>query len=243
MRASNWEFKNRALIFGMIFAVAFGLYALDPVNSTAALANRMAVMLGANATLLARLLFGLATFILVIAALVRTWASSYLNASTVYASEVKTDALVADGPYRYVRNPLYFGNLLLAVGMGAMVSRAGFFVAIAAMLLFCYRLIFREESDFEVRQGGEYAQYRARVPRLVPSLVPRVPSAGRPGRWADGFRAESWCWGFAAAVGVFALTLNNAAFFGLLAGSIAAIWIISSATGKSRGARPTGSQR
>ncbi|HEX2715284.1 MAG TPA: isoprenylcysteine carboxylmethyltransferase family protein, partial [Candidatus Acidoferrales bacterium] len=76
---------------------------------------------------LARLLFAFAAFLLVVAALIRTWASSYLHAGVVYAAEVKTESLVADGPYRRVRNPLYFANVLMAIGMGALMSRAGFF--------------------------------------------------------------------------------------------------------------------
>jgi hypothetical protein len=39
MKATNWEFANRALVFGLIFAFAFPLYSLDHQNSTAALAN------------------------------------------------------------------------------------------------------------------------------------------------------------------------------------------------------------
>ena len=73
---------------------------------------------------------------LVLAALIRTWASAYLHAGVVYAPEVKTESLVADGPYRRVRNPFYFANVLIAIGMGAMMSRIGFFVAVVAMLVF-----------------------------------------------------------------------------------------------------------
>ena len=39
MRATNWEFTNRALVFGLIFGFAFSVYVIDPQNSTAALAN------------------------------------------------------------------------------------------------------------------------------------------------------------------------------------------------------------
>ncbi|HTC90846.1 MAG TPA: hypothetical protein VK686_21225 [Bryobacteraceae bacterium] len=48
-----------------------------------------------------------------------------------------------------MRNPLYFANVLMAIGMGALMSRIGFFIVVLAMLLFCYRLILREESALE----------------------------------------------------------------------------------------------
>ena len=227
MRATHWEFTNRALVFGLIFGLAFPLYSLDRQNSTAALADWLGARLGNDSDLLARLLFGCAAFLLVAAALIRTWASSYLQANVVYATEVKTASLVADGPYRRVRNPLYFANVLMAAGMGSMMSRTGSVVVIVAMLVFCYRLILREESDLKANQGEQYERYRGAVPRLWPSLWPRIPSSGRRARWAEGFKAESWCWGFAAAVGAFAITLNIKVFFGILGTGLVLLWLSS----------------
>jgi protein-S-isoprenylcysteine O-methyltransferase Ste14 len=227
MRATNWEFKNRALVFGMIFGCSFVLYSVDQQNSAAALANWLSPRLGIDANLLGRLLFACATFLLLAAALIRTWASSYLQAQVVYAAAVKTESLVADGPYRHMRNPLYFANIFLALGLGAMMSRPGFFVAVAAMLVFCYRLIFREEADLEASQGESYKRYRNAVPRLIPALSPRVPSAGRPAAWANGFKAEFWCWGIAVSVGAFAVTLNSPVFFVILGISLGVFWFSS----------------
>jgi protein-S-isoprenylcysteine O-methyltransferase Ste14 len=225
MRATNWEFKNRALVFGLIFGVSFSVYFIDPQNSGAALANWLGAARAMDANLVARLLFALAACLLAGAALLRTWASAYLQSSVVYASEVKTASLVADGPYRHTRNPLYFANILLALGMGAMMSRIGFFVAVLAMLVFCYRLIFREEFDLQASQGEQYKRYRNAVPRLLPSLGPRTASGGRQGSWAAGFRAEFWCWGFAASVASFAITLNTTVSLVILAASIVVLWL------------------
>jgi hypothetical protein len=116
---------------------------------------------------------------------------------------------------------------LMVLGMGAMMSRAGFAVAVAAMVLFTYRLIWREEAGLEAAQGESYRSYRAAVPRLWPSLWPRIASAGGEARWKEGFCAESWCWGFAAAVGAFAITLTLKLFFGILAASVVVFWVSS----------------
>jgi protein-S-isoprenylcysteine O-methyltransferase Ste14 len=239
MRATYWEFKNRALVFGLIFGFSYSAYVLDRQNSAAALANWLGAARGIDSDLIARCLFILAACLLVIAALIRTWASSYLNANVVYASEVKTESLVADGPYRHMRNPLYFANMLLALGMGAMMSRIGFFVGVFAMAVFCYRLIFREEAELLANQGEQYKRYQNAVPRLWPALQPRTASAGRQANWAAGFRAEFWCWGFAIAVAAFAITLNSTAFFVILAASVVLLWLSSLVIQKkTRGARP-----
>src|SRR5437879_7881923 len=225
MKATNWEFTNRALVFGLIFGFAFPLYFLDHQNSTATLANWLGARLQMDADLVARLLFAFAAFLLVVAALIRTWASSYLRAAVVYAAEVKTESLVADGPYRQVRNPLYFANVVMAIGMGAMMSRPGFFVAVVAMLVFCYRLILREEAELQASQGEQYERYRKAVPRLVPTLWPHIASAGRPARWSAGFKAEFWYWGFAAGLLALTATLNIKLFFAILGASIVLLWL------------------
>jgi protein-S-isoprenylcysteine O-methyltransferase Ste14 len=234
MRATNWEFKNRAMIFGLIFGLSFSVYFIDPQNAAAALANWMEATRGIDANLVARLVFVFATCLLVAAAFFRTWASSYLQANVVYAAEVKTASLVADGPYRHVRNPLYFANVLLALGMGVMMSRTGSFVALTAMLVFCYRLIFREESELHATQGEQYDRYRNAVPRLWPSLKPRTASSGKNALPIEGFKAEFWCWGFAASVAAFAITLNTTVFFVVLGASVAVFWLSSSILEKAR---------
>src|SRR5947209_5287879 len=153
MRATDWEFKNRAMLFGMIFFLSFFLQSIDHLNATTWLAARLAPHLGWNEDRLAQLLFAVAAVLMILAAIVRTWGSAYLKSEVVYASEIKTAALVADGPYRHVRNPLYFGNVLMGLGMGALASRTGYVVLQVLMLLFCYRLIFREEAELRAAQG------------------------------------------------------------------------------------------
>jgi protein-S-isoprenylcysteine O-methyltransferase Ste14 len=228
MKATNWEFKNRAVIFGLIISLGFLFYFVDPQNASAALANRLAPRLGINADALARILFALAAVVLIKAALLRTWASAYLHSDVVYAADIQTRALVADGPYRHLRNPLYFANLLMAIGMGALASRVGFFVLLVAMLLFCYRLILREEAELRAVQGASYDAYQKAVPRFWPALRPRVPAGQGRANWAAGFKAESWYWGFAAALVVFAITLKTNLFFIILGLSLASFWFLSS---------------
>jgi len=222
MKATNWEFRNRASIFGLIFGCSFPLYMVDSRNAGIWLANLLGPRIGIDSELLAHLLFALGALAAALAALIRTWASSYLNAGVVYAAEVKTASLVADGPYRRVRNPLYFANVLLA-------SRLGFVFMLAAMVLFCYRLILREEADLAATQGAGYERYRQAVPRLWPAVTQRVPSSGQSPQWKVGFKSEFWCWGFATSIAVFAITLSLVVILGA---SLALFWLTSSMLSK-----------
>ena len=229
MHATDWEFRNRALVFGLILAFAFQFYFFDHHNAAEALARCLAATLGSTAAdAIVRGLLALGALLVVVAALLRTWASAYLHAEVVYAADVKSASLVADGPYRHVRNPLYFANVLMAIGMGALASRIGFFVLFVMMVAFCYRLILREEAELSAAKGAHYEQYCKAVPRLWPSLRARVGSAGGRANWAGGFKAEFWYWGMALAIVVFAITLKALAFFLILGVSLACFWLFTS---------------
>lgn len=226
MRATNWEFSNRALVFGLIFAVTFPLYSFDHQNATEALANFLGAKWRANPDAIARAILAIATLVLAVAALIRTWASSFLKAGVVYASEVKTASLVADGPYRWVRNPLYSANILLAMGMGMMMSRLGLVVAVIAMTIFCYRLTLREEAALLASQGAAYQAYLKELPRFVPSVTPGVAGSGRKPEWKQGLKAECWYWGFAISVAAFCITLRLSLFYVVLGATLLLFWIV-----------------
>ncbi len=234
VKATEWEFRNRALLFGLIFGFAFPLYAVDRHNAAVAVANWIGPALHVSTHLVSRILIFIGAALLVAAAFIRTWASSYLRGEVVYAVGLRTDSLVADGPYRRVRNPLYLGNILIATGLGVMMSRIGFPMAMLATLIFCFRLIRREETELRAAQGKPYQAYLHMVPRLWPSPRPRIPSSGGQPTWAEGFKAESWCWGFATAVLAFALTSSLAAFYAILAASVVWLWVWSAIRGTSR---------
>src|SRR5664279_1090688 len=193
--ASNFEFKNRFWIIGAIFAVAFWSYSIDHQNAGVALTEWIARLRGSTATNADyRWIFAIASLFAVLAAAIRTWGTAYLNPEVMIAERVQTSRLVADGPYRYVRNPLYLGNILLALGFGLMASRIGFFILVLGMWLFCCRLILREEAGIAASQGQSYRSYCAAVPRLLPALRPKLPSAGGLPNWGDGILGEAFMW-------------------------------------------------
>ncbi|MGA8308008.1 MAG: isoprenylcysteine carboxylmethyltransferase family protein, partial [Candidatus Acidiferrales bacterium] len=134
------------------------------------------------------------------------WAESYLHSSIVHDAAIHSDQLVAEGPYRHVRNPLYLGNDLLAIGLGVLASRLGFIVMVVGMFIVTWRLILREEAGLLATQGESYRRYFNAVPRLWPSLRPRIPSGGAKPNWRDGFTGEIFMWSIAIGMTAFVVT-------------------------------------
>jgi protein-S-isoprenylcysteine O-methyltransferase Ste14 len=211
MRATKFEFEQRFWIIGAIFWIGFALSAVDHALFAVTLLHFLAPAINpdsARGIMLLRLIFGAGAILVFLAALLRTWATAYLRTEVVHDMSQHSEALVADGPYRYVRNPLYLANVPMAAGVGVMASRAGWFFMVIAMWIFVYRLILREEDGLQKMQGKSYSAYLKAVPRFWPSFTPRVPSGGGEARWGQAIAAEMFIWLFGVAVLVFSITLN-----------------------------------
>jgi protein-S-isoprenylcysteine O-methyltransferase Ste14 len=176
--------------------------------------------------------FGAAAALMVVAALVRTWGSAYLGRKVVHDHAVHGEDLRADGPYRHVRNPLYFGNVLMSVAISQIAPVIGCPVMIIGMVVFCYRLIGREEAVLEAEQGDRYRAFMRAVPRLWPSLRARIPASGGAPDWINGLSAEAFFWSFALGLVGFAVSLNILWFYGGLVFSPLLSWLAGLAVGK-----------
>ncbi|MFI5058515.1 MAG: methyltransferase family protein [Candidatus Acidiferrales bacterium] len=211
MRATTFEFKARFWIIGIIYWIGFFLYCFDKVNFGIGLLRLAAPGMdpdSARGEFWLRVIFFGGALLVFLAAMLRTWATAYLRTEVVHDAGLHSEALVADGPYRYLRNPLYFANFPMAAGVGVMASRLGWIFLVAAMWIFHYRLILCEEDELLRSQGESYRAYLRAVPRWWPSLTPRVPSAGRQPRWGQAFAGELFVWLFGAGVTCFAVTLD-----------------------------------
>ncbi len=81
--------------------------------------------------------------------------------------------LVVSGPYRYVRNPLYLGVLLMVVGEAALY-RASVLLGYAGALLLAFHLfvVTYEEPTLRRKFGAAHERYCASVPRWLPRPKP-----------------------------------------------------------------------
>ncbi len=229
MRATEFEFRFRFFIIIAIFAVGFWSYALDPVSVSAMLAGwlmrRPVDLAVAVDRHVVQAILAVGVVLTFLAALVRTWAAAYLRSEVVHDWDLHGEGLVADGPFRYVRNPLYLGGVLFAVGFALAAGRLGFVIIVGGLSLFYLRLIAREESLLSETQGESYRRYLRTVPRLIPSLRPKVAASGLVPRWGQAFFGETFMWFFAIAGACFAATLNQHLFLILICAGVAASFL------------------
>src|SRR5436309_2169426 len=201
----------RFWIICAIYFVGFFLSAFDHVPFIVAVRHLIApsIVRGTpNADLFSRIVILAGAFLAFLSAGLRTWAAAYLRTDIVHDTSQHSEALVADGPFRYTRNPLYFGNLPLAVGIGVLASRSGFIFLVLANWIFVYRLILREEESLLKTQGDSYRAYCQAVPRFWPAVTPRVPAGNRRPHWLQAFGGESFVWIFGLAELLVAITLR-----------------------------------
>jgi len=80
--------------------------------------------------------------------------------------------LVRDGPYAWVRHPIYSGMLGLFVGTGLSLTPVPVLLVAVGVYLLGTRLRTRSEERLLRRQfGEEYARYAREVPALMPRLL------------------------------------------------------------------------
>ncbi len=187
MEATAFEYRHRHLLHGLIYTLCFAapwslvlpgqwhgpvwgfvqnrsVWFLITNLLTKPLYERFSLFWNA-ALVLMILLAGAGAFL-------RIWGASYLGATTVQRGNMVGDRVIADGPFRFVRNPLYLGTILHTIALAFLMRPEAAILAIVLIVLLQRRLIGREEPYLLERMGDAYAAYLREVPRLLPSARP-----------------------------------------------------------------------
>jgi protein-S-isoprenylcysteine O-methyltransferase Ste14 len=81
----------------------------------------------------------------------------------------RTEPFIPAGPYRYVRNPLYFGVVAFAFGFGAALSSVTLLLWGAVLVAWFWLFLIRfEERELADLFGEHYLEYKRQVPMLFP---------------------------------------------------------------------------
>jgi protein-S-isoprenylcysteine O-methyltransferase Ste14 len=78
------------------------------------------------------------------------------------------DKLVAAGPYRLVRHPMYTSALSIALGLAFLVQSLTVFGVFCIYVILLAQLIPVEEDTLRVAYGDQYGAYRGETKKLIP---------------------------------------------------------------------------
>ena len=214
MKAAALAFRFRIAIFLLLYLLGF----LPPWGATfrggsdgtlwlaaSTLAARSG-WIGLAASTVTVTLIALAC--LALGAILRVWGTAYLGSGVMRGAVMQGDRLVAAGPYRYLRNPLYLGSWLLGFATSLLMPPSGAAFFLPAFSLFVLFLISAEERFLTAQLGDVYQQYCRRVPRLWPRLgAADAISSARP-HWLQALLAETYPVAFTLCFAIFAWRYN-----------------------------------
>lgn len=117
-------------------------------------------------------IFGI--ILIVFGELLRIWGVSYAGGPT-RTRNVGAPILVTNGPFAYIRNPLYLGNIIIYTGVIIAIGGWLPYLMWIVILFFSlqYMFIIRLEENKLIELFGEkYIDYKNAVPRYFPRLSP-----------------------------------------------------------------------
>ena len=195
MKATRFEYRFRFALHALIFVLGFvapWLYLPAFASSTSRAIDEPA-WLGLSTMLYRQgwLTYDAAVIALLVLALVftllgawfRIWGTAYVGSGVVASSTMHGEAMLADGPYRRTRNPLYLGTLLHTIGISLLMPPSGAVFTVVLIWVLQIRLALAEEPFLAARFGQPYLDYVKAVPRFLPAPTPQVPAAGKKPHW------------------------------------------------------------
>ncbi len=220
MGATKIEFRLRMVIMILIAALGFwapwteiwGIGNRFPLWAWLALElSRLGFIPSAVA---APLVIIVTALIAAIGAVLRIWGAACLGYDTVHHGQMRAGAVMADGPYRYVRNPLYLGSWCMMAAISFVMPLTGALVMMTLMTVFFLRLILAEEAFLAGQLGQPYQDYLRAVPRLFPNLRTILSHSapqptGRKPQWLYAFVTEVSPIGIFVALAFFSWSYNN----------------------------------
>ncbi|MBI3819448.1 MAG: isoprenylcysteine carboxylmethyltransferase family protein [Planctomycetes bacterium] len=226
MRATLFEFRNRFWFIGAVFGAGFSIPRGADNVAAIAIARAAGFQPDSHAFDIAvRSMFAFGALLAIACGALRTWASAYLTSNVIHDHAIRSETIVADGPYRRVRNPLYLALILLATGFALLAGPIGAVVIVLGIVIIVARLIGREEAELAKERGAQFEAFCNVVPRIVPAVFPRLPASGAKPKWGQAFLGELFIWGFACGLTAFVITLDATWILGFSIAGFAAYFI------------------
>lgn len=129
--------------------------------------------------------------LVVIGELSRIYSVGFIGSISRTRSQSTGQRLISDGPFAYVRNPLYVANFLITLGFTIFGGRL--WLTALTVFLFAVQYFFivaYEENLLVAKFGEEYEDYRMRVPRWIPERLPSLDQLIWPDTFSPALKSE-----------------------------------------------------
>lgn len=196
MRATSIEFRLRMAINSVIIILGFWAPWIEAlkIGKRSPVIESLALQLSrfgiASFSVCTSALLILALILALIAAVLRISGAAWLGPSVVNSINMVAGGVMADGPYRFVRNPLYVGLWCMVAALAFLMPATGAIFSLVLITIFIVRLTLGEEAFLSARMGEPYKAYLHAVPRFIPRLRGVPPSSGSRPQWLRACVAE-----------------------------------------------------
>ena len=113
----------------------------------------------------------------------RVWGAAYLGYHVVHHEQMQAGGVMAAGPYRYMRNPLYLGGWFMMAAISLLITPSGALFMVVLTALFYLRLILVEEAFLAAKLGEPNQQNLRAVPRIMPRFRAAISAAEAQPHW------------------------------------------------------------
>lgn len=123
---------------------------------------------------------------------IRLWGVAYAGGAT-RTRNVGAPRLITNGPFGYVRNPLYIGNMIMYVGATIIANVWMPYLIMVVLFYFAiqyYFIVILEENKLIQLFKEEYKEYTQTVPRFLPRLKPINSQNPTKPNYPNAFRSE-----------------------------------------------------
>ena len=222
MKASAIEFRLRMIIQIVIVFVAVWAPWIQPwdIKLRMSTLEWLSLEIGRTGlvtfTVAVPIVITFGTILAALGAWLRVWGAAYLGYNVVHDSKMQAGGVMAVGPYRYMRNPLYLGGWFMMAAISLLITPSGALFMDLLIAIFYLRLIMGEEAYLSAKLGEPYQQYLSAVPRIIPRLRTSISAAASNPHWLMAVLTEITAVGSFITLATVPWTYNNIAALDVL---------------------------
>jgi len=121
----------------------------------------------------------------------RIYSVGFIGTVSRTRSQSTGQRLISEGPFAFVRNPLYLSNFMIVLGFTVFGGKLWLMgLTVLLFLVQYYFIVAYEENLLVAKFGEEYEDYMLRVPRWIPERLPSLDTVVWPDTFTPALKSE-----------------------------------------------------